>query len=260
MPTFLLTWNPAKWQWGDFLAEARVLKRGGKFAGHWSCGNSTQLRKGDRVFMMKQGPKPRGIVAAGWVTSDEPYDATHWEKDKRRTGKAARYVDIDFDVILNPETEPILGVEQLSKGALGAVRWGTQMGGIRIADTAAALLEVRWSDHLDRIRNVRPTGTDVVRDADRDPPPNGPGQQEAELLRRITVNPNIFGGKPIVRGHRLAVEHVLAMLAAGDTTKDMVENYPWLEAADITACLVYARRVVGQERIEPLRIETGRRM
>ena len=81
---------------------------------------------------------------------------------------------------------------------------------------------------------------------------------ETEVLQRITVNPNIFGGKPIVRGRRLAVEHVLAMLAAGDTTKDMVENYPWLEAADIRACLVYARRVVGQERIEPLRIETGR--
>jgi len=88
-------------------------------------------------------------------------------------------------------------------------------------------------------------------------PTVAPGQQEAELLQRITVNPNIFGGKPIVRGRRLAVEHVLAMLAAGDTTKDIVANYPWLEAADVRACLIYARRVVGQERIEPLRIETG---
>ena len=258
MPTFLLTWNPARWQWGDFATEARVLKRGGKFAGHWSCGNSTKLRKGDRVFMMKQGSKPQGIVAAGRVTSDKPYEAEHWEKEKRKTGKAAHYVDIDFDAILDPETEPILGVEQLSKGALGAVRWGTQMGGIQIAEGAATLLEDRWSDHLDRIRDVRRTGTGVVRDADREASPTIPGQQEAELLRRITVNPNIFGGKPIVRGRRLAVEHVLAMLAAGDTTKDMVENYPWLEAADIKACLVYARRVVGQERIEPLRIETGR--
>jgi hypothetical protein len=40
---------------------------------------------------------------------------------------------------------------------------------------------------------------------------------EADLLGRITVNPEIFGGKPIVRGRRLAVEHVLGMLAAGDT-------------------------------------------
>jgi uncharacterized protein (DUF433 family) len=40
---------------------------------------------------------------------------------------------------------------------------------------------------------------------------------ERKLLERITVSPQIFGGKPIIRGRRLAVEHVLAMLAAGDT-------------------------------------------
>jgi uncharacterized protein (DUF433 family) len=40
-----------------------------------------------------------------------------------------------------------------------------------------------------------------------------------ELQARITVNPEILGGKPIIRGHRLAVEHVLGMLAAGDTAE-----------------------------------------
>ena len=78
---------------------------------------------------------------------------------------------------------------------------------------------------------------------------------ENELLKRITVNPKIFGGKPIVRGRRLAVEHVLGMLAAGDTTDTILEGYPWLEPEDIQACLVYARRDVGHERIEPLTIE-----
>ena len=52
---------------------------------------------------------------------------------------------------------------------------------------------------------------------------------EADLLQRITVNPEIFGGKPIVRGRRLAVEHVLGMLAAGDTTEVILEGYPWLD-------------------------------
>ncbi|NLF71780.1 MAG: DUF433 domain-containing protein [Candidatus Anammoximicrobium sp.] len=75
---------------------------------------------------------------------------------------------------------------------------------------------------------------------------------EERLLERITVNPEIFGGKPIIRGRRLAVEHVLGMLAAGDTPETVLEGYPWLERADIQACLVYARRVVGKERFEPL--------
>lgn len=74
---------------------------------------------------------------------------------------------------------------------------------------------------------------------------------EAKLLERITVNPAIFGGKPIVRGRRLAVEHVLGMLAAGDKAEDILAAYPWLEADDIRACFVYAHRIVSHERVEP---------
>jgi uncharacterized protein (DUF433 family) len=78
---------------------------------------------------------------------------------------------------------------------------------------------------------------------------------EHKLLERITVNPRIFGGKPIIRGRRLAVEHVLGMLAAGDTFETILEGYSWLEVEDVRACLLYARRVVGHERIEPLLID-----
>lgn len=79
---------------------------------------------------------------------------------------------------------------------------------------------------------------------------------ESQLLERITVNPRIFGGKPIIRGRRLAVEHVIGMMAAGDSPETILQGYPWLEAADIQACLVYARRVIGHERVEPLLLET----
>ena len=77
---------------------------------------------------------------------------------------------------------------------------------------------------------------------------------EEQLLKRITVNPEIFNGKPIIRGRRLAVEHILGMLAAGDTPETILEGYPWLVAEDIQACLVYANRLVSRERIEILQI------
>ncbi len=80
---------------------------------------------------------------------------------------------------------------------------------------------------------------------------------QKDLLARITVDPRIFGGKPIVRGRRLAVEHVLGMLAAGDTPEAIVTAYPWLEPQDIQACLVYARRVVGHERVEPFMVDSA---
>lgn len=75
------------------------------------------------------------------------------------------------------------------------------------------------------------------------------------LIQRITSNPAIFGGKPIIRGKRLAVEHVLGMLAAGDSFETLLEGYPWLEQEDLYACLEFARRLVANERIEPLTLE-----
>lgn len=73
---------------------------------------------------------------------------------------------------------------------------------------------------------------------------------EEELLERITVNPAIFRGKPIIRGMRLAVEHVLGMLAAGDTPERLLQEYPFLEPADIQACLAYAHRSLAGEQVQ----------
>jgi uncharacterized protein (DUF433 family) len=75
--------------------------------------------------------------------------------------------------------------------------------------------------------------------------------RDNDLLARITTDAKIFGGKPIIRGHRLAVEHVLGMLAAGDTPETILKGYAWLEPDDVRACLVYAQRLVGHERVEP---------
>jgi uncharacterized protein (DUF433 family) len=74
---------------------------------------------------------------------------------------------------------------------------------------------------------------------------------ESIRLERITVNPRIFGGKPIIRGRRLAVEHVLGMLAAGDTPETILEGYPWLVADDILARVAHAHGLVVHERVEP---------
>jgi uncharacterized protein (DUF433 family) len=89
-----------------------------------------------------------------------------------------------------------------------------------------------------------------------DEPKEGYQMDEKKILQRITVNPHIFGGKPIIRGRRLAVEHVLAMLAAGDSADTLLEGYPWLELEDIQACLLYARKVIGHERVELLQVES----
>lgn len=73
---------------------------------------------------------------------------------------------------------------------------------------------------------------------------------ERELLERITYNPEIFGGKAIIRGKRMAVEHVLGMMAAGSSIEELLEHYEWMTREDIQACLLYAARMVGRERLD----------
>ena len=80
---------------------------------------------------------------------------------------------------------------------------------------------------------------------------------ETELLNRIQVNPAIFGGKPIIRGLRIAVEHILGMLAAGDTPETILQEYPFLEPEDIQACLLFAyRALVGEHVYERVSVQS----
>ena len=76
----------------------------------------------------------------------------------------------------------------------------------------------------------------------------------AELLNRITVNPEILVGKPTIRRMRISVEQILDALAAGVTEQDLLEDYPMLELDDIRAVLLYARNIVASERIYPIDI------
>jgi uncharacterized protein (DUF433 family) len=66
------------------------------------------------------------------------------------------------------------------------------------------------------------------------------------LLARITVEPGKMGGKPIVRGRRITVETVLGYLAAGVERAEILRNFPFLEDADIDACLLYAQRLAAR--------------
>lgn len=69
-------------------------------------------------------------------------------------------------------------------------------------------------------------------------------------LDRITADPAIFGGKPIIRGLRISVELILSLLAQEEREDDILDDYPALEPADIRACLAYAHAVVADDRID----------
>jgi uncharacterized protein (DUF433 family) len=70
-----------------------------------------------------------------------------------------------------------------------------------------------------------------------------------ELLDRITFDQNVMCGKASIRGMRITAEQVLKFLAAGGATQDLLEDYPELEPADISAVLFYASNLVADEHV-----------
>jgi len=77
---------------------------------------------------------------------------------------------------------------------------------------------------------------------------------EETLLRRITANPDIFGGKPIIRGMRISVEFILSLLAQGEMPETILADYPGLEADDVRACLAYAHAVIAQDQLDSVQV------
>lgn len=142
--TFLLTYNIDKWQWDNFEEAKNSLIDEGRYIDSWSCGNSKKLRTGDRVFLIKLGKDPRGIMASGLVF-DSVYKAPHWNKERRLKGELINYVNVDFDVIRNPVSHEMLLMNQL-KEIDPHFKWSSQSSGIEIPSNIAEKLEKLWSE------------------------------------------------------------------------------------------------------------------
>jgi len=66
------------------------------------------------------------------------------------------------------------------------------------------------------------------------------------FLNRIEINPNVMLGKPVVRGTRIPVAFIIGLLSAGYADQEIVDEYKNIEEQDITACLLYAKQVIGK--------------
>jgi uncharacterized protein (DUF433 family) len=68
---------------------------------------------------------------------------------------------------------------------------------------------------------------------------------------RITLDPTVLAGKPVIRGTRLSVEFIIGLLADGWAEADILANYPGVTHEDILACLAYARDTLSSEKVHP---------
>lgn len=141
----IVTWNPDQWDWGAAYLDAidQTAKRV-KVKDSWSTGGrKSGVGPGDRVFLLRQGTKGRGIVASGKVTSGI-YESKHWDG----SGRPANYVHLRWDVVL--AVEDLLPTEALEE-AMPEQHWRPQGGGIMLAANAALNLEMLWVAHRDNL-------------------------------------------------------------------------------------------------------------
>lgn len=80
---------------------------------------------------------------------------------------------------------------------------------------------------------------------------------ENHLLERITVNPRIMVGKPVIKGTRLTVEYILNLLAHGATEAEILNEYQGLTHEDIQACLLFAAQSLQSTFFMPLTMESA---
>jgi 5-methylcytosine-specific restriction protein A len=126
MNTFLFAWNPEKWNWTHLEQSIEELEQ-----------------TGDRAFLVKLGKKPTGIIATGFVATG-PFLAKHWSGED----KMVLRVIVDFEVLLNPQNEPILSIDLLKQGKLAEQHWTPQQSGISIRPEVVDELEALWFDFL----------------------------------------------------------------------------------------------------------------
>jgi 5-methylcytosine-specific restriction protein A len=139
LAAFLLTWSPTRFAWTDLPRMARRVERGLRVRDRWSCARSKQIRRGDRLFMLRQGAEPRGLFGSGLAIGDW-YEGPNW-----RGPGYCHYVDLVYDVLLDPARQAILPREALRSGKLARMHWDTQSSGVRIPDGVAVELERIWT-------------------------------------------------------------------------------------------------------------------
>lgn len=143
MKTYLLVWNPKKWTWTNLESDIEAVNESGRCSENWSCGRNKSIEVGDRIFLIKVGTEPKGILGTGYATT-KPYPGKHWSGENRET----LYIDIEYEALLNPEKEPILTLDLLEIGNLAKQHWMPQTSGISIRPELVDELEALWFDFL----------------------------------------------------------------------------------------------------------------
>lgn len=152
---WLLCWNPSTWAWASLPDNRRATLAGEKVSNSWPCGRA-KMREGDRVYLMRTGSEPEGIVATGMVTR-APYEAPHRDSGVDNLADLERIIDVDFDTIRDADHDSIVRLDELERLA-PKQDWNRQSFATEIRRQAARTLERQWKALSPIYSPVEPAG------------------------------------------------------------------------------------------------------
>ena len=159
--SYLLTWNPSNFEWSELSGYSQETLSGGKLAEEaaWST-VSGKILPGDRLFVMRLGAEPKGIVASG-VASSRPFEGQHWDGTE---GRLAQFVKCTWDFAVDPASHAPLGLSSLRQ-LDPEFGWTPQSSGVSIPPKTASQLETAWITHIRSLSSI-------ARDAEEDTAPS----------------------------------------------------------------------------------------
>lgn len=144
METFLLTWNPAQRCPQNQLEAIMKFERGRYYSEIWRTGNRINLPCYSRIFMLRQGVEPRGIIASGYTIS-EPERSGDLEY-------RSCFCEVEYTAFLDASKGHLIPLEELNLNPpLDMVNWSTRAGGILMEKEQAEVLEKLWGGTLKRL-------------------------------------------------------------------------------------------------------------
>ncbi|MBH0176890.1 MAG: HNH endonuclease [Nitrospira sp.] len=152
--SFLLTWNPKKWAWRELQSAIEQIDTAGIAFEPWSVGNRMDLPVGSRVFLMRLGAPPRGLVGSGWTTT-LPKNGPHWDPEKREAGAETPSVGVEFDVLAEV---PLIKAEELELPPFDQLSsWTPQSSGVELPAVVSDALNALWEARVSPASGAHPS-------------------------------------------------------------------------------------------------------
>lgn len=148
--TYLFTWNPDRFDEAEIEKIAEEISNSGPTLMKWSTGTRRHVAPGERVFLIRQGVDPRGLVGSGRIEGGAD-QVPHWDPEKRKQGKQSWIAPVVWDTL---STTPIIPNTELSQETGESALWRTQAGGVKIRPDLAATLEQLWSEATGDVSSV----------------------------------------------------------------------------------------------------------